>query len=347
MSDELLAIHRKIKSTEEELKKLKKQLSPNSTEYVFSSAVLVKRLLELKEQERELEVSLSEDVLTDTPADNLPEKELEEVVSSVEHREPENEKLRLILSGKEIGRGSIPIRTLSSILHSLQSITDHIAYSIQRGPLQTDYIPAHVLRQSDLTIKHTFPGSFGLELMPAVSNASHQTDQPLLTQSFHQLFDLFSSSQDANQLLEQAAAIGPRTLNIYRKWMNFMVEQEVSMAFEWERPNQEPYRFTANQDELATILKAVDSIRIDRTEEQDSIGSLVGMNLRENTFEVWEQETNTVIKGRARRDILLSNRGLLGDMSKLKLAKCSVQNLATGKNLVLWRLIEMKPFTTG
>ncbi|WP_134699139.1 hypothetical protein [Ammoniphilus sp. YIM 78166] len=346
MSDELLAIHRKIKSTEEELKKLKKQLSPNSTEYIFSSAVLVKRLLEFKEQERELEASLSEDVIGDLPIDTLVPDEPEEVVPPTGHQEPVNEKLRLILSGKDIGRGSIPIRTLSSILHSLQSITDQIAYSIQRGPLQTDYIPAHVLRQSDLTIKHTFPGSFGLELVPAVDHAS-QTDQPLLSQSFHQLFDLFSSSQDANELLEQAAAIGPRTLNLYRKWMNFMVEQEVSMAFEWERPSQEAYRFTANQDEITSILKAIDSIRIDRTEELESIGSFVGMNLRENTFEILEQETNTVIKGRARRDMLLRNRGFLGDMSKLKLAKCSAQNLATGKNLVLWHLIEMKPLTTG
>lgn len=225
MSDERLAIHKKIKSTEEELEKLKKQLSPNSTEYVFSSAVLVKRLLELKEQERALEVDLEED-----PS---PPAELEETPAPPEHSEEQNEKLRLILSGKEIGRGSIPIRTLSSILHSLQSITDHIAYSIQRGPLQTDYIPGHVLRQSDLTITHTFPGSFGLELAPAVNHSSEI--DALLTQSFHQLFDLFSSSHDANQLLEQAASIGPRTLSLYRQWMNYMVEQDVWMAFEWGR----------------------------------------------------------------------------------------------------------------
>ncbi|RXT08089.1 hypothetical protein [Ammoniphilus sp. CFH 90114] len=351
MNDELLAINKKIKSTEDELDRLKKQLNPNSTEYVFSSAVLVKRLLELKEQKREWEGENHQagDTNEFVVAESLPEKvesptpvPLPSAITPVGnvHRE----KLRLILSGKGIGSGTISIRVLSSVLQHLQAMTDHIAYALDHGPVQTGYIPAHILRQSDLTIKHTFPGSFGLELEAGPGEGS---EDPLLAQSFRQLFDLLGSSHNPEELLDQVAPLGPRTLRLYREWISNMAEQEITFACEWDRPHGNPQRFKAAPEELNTIIQSADAIRLDKTEEVEVIGSFIGVNLRRNTFEMVEAETNHIISGKSRYDLLMKYKGLIGDVAKLRLIKCTAENLKSGKDEVLWFLSDMKPWTTG
>lgn len=347
MKDELMALTKKIKSTEEELERLKKQLNPNSTEYVFSSAVLVKRLLELKEQKRELESTSEQnkeiaELVPDMPTADL----IDNLPAESEPAAMEGEKLRLILSGKEIGKGTISIRILSSVLHSLQAITDHLAYAVQNGPVQTGYIPEHILRQSDLRIKHTFPGSFGLEI-EAATHAGSGKSEPLLTQSFEQLFDLLGSSHDSDTLLEQVAPLGPRTLRLFREWMSYMAEHEIGLACEWERPYGEPYHFAAGKDDFSTILKSVNSIRLDKTEEVEAIGSFIGVNLRQNSFELVEAESNRIISGKSRHDLLIKNKGLIGDVAKLRLASCTAENVITGKSQILWYLMDMKPWTTG
>lgn len=345
MNDELMAIDKKIQSTEEELTRLKRQLNPNSSEYVFSSAVLVKRLLELKEQKREIEKGLQaadEVVKAASPSSELPEKSVEPLPLP----EKKREKLILVLSGTGIGQGSISIRVLSSVLHHLQNLTDQIAHSVYAGPILSDQIPNHILRQSDLTVRHTFPGSFGIELEAAIEPSQHW-EEPLLSQSLSTLFDLLQSVNHPGRLLEHFAYLGPQSLAVYRQWMSFMADQGIMLRCEWKHSDGQLTSWAVDHESLPGMVKTLEKIRVDRTKEMEILGSFVGMNIRDHTFELMNLETFEVITGQSQREVLMKSRQWLGEEGRMKMLKCVAQDMATGEEKILWYLQEVNPMTTG
>ena len=307
--NQFTAIDKKIRSTEEELERIKNTLDPSSVEYHFLTSILNERLNELKKHKQELQDTI------------------------------QSEKLTLVISGKGVEKGSISARVLAAVLNGLQSIADSIANALGNEPTEKGKIPSDILRQSDLIVVNTFPGSFGIELEGKIEY-SNLFDDPLLTQTLSRLFGLLSSGTDADKIMESIADLGPRTLSHYKQWIKTMAEQEVSVHCEWKSRYAERYFWSIDTSTLPTLLETLDTIREEDSTEIELSGSLTGMNIRKETFEFMDDEGN-IITGRSKNELLRNHRDLIGEKSRFKFIKTTTRNVSTGKEKISWFLFEV------
>ncbi|MCD2347418.1 hypothetical protein [Clostridium guangxiense] len=305
-SERYKSIDRKIKETEEQITLIAKAFSTDSLDYMILNEQLNKRLENLKYQKQ---------ILVDAYL---------------------KESVKLIISGENVKKGKISSRVLVAVLDGFQSIADSIANSLINEPTSSGKIPANVLKQTDLELVNIFEGSFGVELESNIED-NLMVDNAVITETLDKLFNLLSSADDNDKVFDEISELGSRTLNHYKTWLKDISEYGVEVQLERKNQYAENYSWKMKRDKLPSLLNSLDNLKDEFTEELEIVGKITGLNLRKETFE-FICNTEEVISGRGKYEIIENNKHLLGETVKLKLIKNVTRNLSTGREKIIWFL---------
>lgn len=182
--------------------------------------------------------------------------------------------------------GQIPVRTLSSILNKVQSLTDAIANSLYNRPSSnTGPIPQDILDRNSLIIKEVKAGSFKVSLdLPRDNQITfNESDSSVI----NELFELFYSSQNEENILEKISNLGDRVLSKYIDFLKSLKDYNTPLEIDWCNSSSGINKFEFNFDNLDKIYSNLND-NIDVKEEVIEVsGVLTGGNIRTKSFEIY------------------------------------------------------------
>lgn len=254
--------------------------------------------------------------------------------------------ISLSLRGDSIGFGSISARLLSPVIHEIQAITDSIASALHHDMSVRGRIPIEVLEQSTLMVTDTFAGSFGVK-MEADLGQIKIDDDPLITKTLNRLFDFFGSEIEPEALLTQVSELGPRTLRHYKKLIECIDDNRVSVSFDWHSNYYGKNVWSFDSSQIARLRSVLNLIEESESVEVELRGKLTAGSVRRNTFEL-EVSTESeyyLIKGKSKNGLFSENGIKLGDMVDATLIKTSSKILSAGTQKESWFLKEIVPIS--
>ncbi|MBP1933722.1 hypothetical protein [Ammoniphilus resinae] len=365
MNEQLHAIQKKIQSTEEELARLKTQLNTNSTEYIFSTEVLMKRLKDLQELKQSLLDEGTEDGKDDEKKDRMDEikkgtvagiddQENHQLVqqesttiqkTTFEHKDQDKkhiaERLQLQVSQEDLGPAQIRVRVLTYILHSFQALLDQIGREIKCCHRVEETEMAQIFPESELILSASnLEHVFLLEIyMDPVSSTKEQWATQILDKSM----SLLNSLNVLPQLVEVIAEFSGKTHTLLKKWLGFMTEHKVQILISWRKENTQQIEWAGNVEDFKSGLKNLEMIKVDRLEERELVGIIVGMNIRIGSLEFQEMESNRLISAKCTVGKLLQYRSSIGEKVNIRLLKSVVENIQSGEVKMKWIVQTCEP----
>jgi len=343
IEQQLLAIRKKIQSTEEELARLKTQLNTNSTEYVFSTEVLMKRLKDLQEQELNLQVDEKKDdgkssndenyLLVQEESNAVPERSTENMGDKVE-------RLRLQLSQEDLGPDQIRVRVLTYILHSFQALLDQIGRQIKYGHRVEETDPAQIFPETELTLAASKEGH--IFLLEIHIDPGQSPEERWATQILNKTMNLLNNLDTFPQLVGEIAQLDIKTHNLLKKWLGFMAEQKVQIKISW-RKGMVHQEWTGNPKDFKIGLKHLEMIRVNLLEEKEMIVVIVGMNVRIGFLEFEEMQSKRIITANCAIGKLLQYRSCIGEKVQIRILKSVVENIQSGEVKITWIVNDCVP----
>lgn len=280
-----------------------------------------------------------------TPEIDLLNKSLQSRLDDLKHEKKRIQELRnhenitVVLNGQGVRGNAVSVKVLSIVLRRFQDLADSIANALANEPAEHGKIPSSILNQSELFFKRCFDGSFGMEV-----EGPHQKqmsfERPLITYTITRLFDLLSSGNDADSIVESASGLGARAFKRYREWLQCIVEQQIDVDINWRSAYAGNYSWLTRHTSVPSILDTLEKIKEKTDDIVEEMGTITGINIRKETFEA-QNECGELISGRSRHDLLLKSRNLIGQKTKLLLVRTTLRNTISGKEKVSWILSDV------
>lgn len=243
------------------------------------------------------------------------------------------EKITFIISGKNVGKGKISLRSLYSILEPFQQMADSIANAIGHQITLNGPVPGNIRHKVDFMVNKVFEGSFGIELEKEFEPSMYDD---LSYRTLDRFFKLITSAHDQNQLMAQFSELGKRTLNNYKIWLKTLKENELNVNCSWYTNKAEYHTWRVQAENVKSIIDVLDSIRQDDAETVELDGKLTGLNIRQETFEITTKEE--IIKGKCPFELLVNISHLLDQDKRFILKKTIIKNLTTDYEKIFWQL---------
>lgn len=247
----------------------------------------------------------------------------------------QSKQLEVIMYPKELPPGHIQVRTLTTILGGLQSLTDSVANTLYNQPSDRGPIPQEILDSNSWILKTVRAGSF-----VAVLDLKHENqlslDEVPQTQIIKELFSLFNVATEEEPLLEIISALGSRTLKYYMDWTKNLRDLNVPIELEWISPLEGLNKVQFDTEKLHKIFYILNKKLTCKEEEVQFEGRLTGINVRIGSFELCSEDGEKVT-GRILKEII-------SDAIKNVDRKCMAQLLKTtttssaGKVRINWIL---------
>ena len=299
------SIERKISETKNEINRLKDVYCADSIEYTLLIPEMEKRLKDLINEEEKLKIF------------------------------EKTESLKLVIKGENIDTGQISIRVLTGVLQGLQSLTDSIANALYNIPSSVGKIPNNILVETNLKLTGIFSGSFGIEIKSDIST-NNDYESPIMTSTLNKFFDLLNSSLDPDKVMEEMSLLGSRTLNNYKEWLNTILDNNIDISIVRTNTYAEDNKYDIFKSSIPQIIKSMDYLKEENSEEIIYTGRLTGLNIRTFTFEF--AVNDNLIKGKGSLDTIDKIKNNLGSIIQLHLLKTTTKNLSNGNERISWFL---------
>lgn len=247
------------------------------------------------------------------------------------------EEIELTMYPDKMLPGQIPVRTLNVILGGLQNLSDSIANTINNQPSARGLIPQDILESNTLIFKEAKAGSFKVTLEVRHSD-NNLFDEPIQTQTFSNLFSLFSASDSPDLLVDSISDLGPRTFKYYTDWTKALKENGTPLELEWRSSIKGYSKVEFNPDKAERIYLVLNNITEQTEEEISLIGKLTGANVRTKNFELF-LEDNTKITGRLSSESIKMVAAIVLDTKcKATMIKYMTTYTSTGREKINWTL---------
>ena len=307
----LSVINRKIKETEEMIKSF--ETLSFSEMAVFQMDELTRRLEKLLEEKNKMEESQARELVL------------------------------LRVYGDAIETGRISNRVLVSMLNGFQTIVDDIANVLVGTNGARGQLSDYAKEIADFEVCGVFAGSFGVRL----EKNYHQvelTNQSLKTNDvLKEFFGILENSLNSERLIERIAPYGQRTVRQYRQWLKQMKDESISLELDWTNEISEKRKMDIKYSTVTDVIYTLDSINEIRNEDIILFGTLTGVNIRTNTFEL-QTENNRIIRGKSLLETLIKGSDKIGTEIKATLVKSISKSSVCGEKET-WYLsnISVKP----
>ncbi|WP_445245324.1 DUF6575 domain-containing protein [Microcoleus sp. OTE_8_concoct_300] len=215
----------------------------------------------------------------------------------------QREVLNLAFQFRTTNPTEAPVAFLGGILESVQSFFNALGQAIDGTPTPTGMIPRSITEKTQLTVLGTYPGSFGIELATLPKKIEKDNANSLVEIALNEFWELVKMSGDpennADILRQKLWRLKSRVASAYRDFLMNLYKSETNLRFNWGSPNLE--RGGSVELPLSSIKKALEVIN--RTEDEtvreyEIVGKLIGLHIRNKSYEILNSETNKKYSGR-------------------------------------------------
>ncbi|WP_213486904.1 hypothetical protein [Thermobacillus xylanilyticus] len=298
------------------------------TEKIIADCREMHKAIGLPDFLSKLEISSLEQRLIDLQQHNIDEETLSEELE-----------VKVMTTG--LPSGQIPVRTLTTVLGGLQSLTDSVANTLFNQPSNRGKIPQEIIERNSWILKAVKAGSF-----IAVINLNHESqisiDEPPQRQVISELYNLFNASDDEEPLLDAISSLGTRTLKHYTDWIKNIRDLNVPVEINWISANaqHEGVKVSFDPDRAGKIFTILNERLTSREEEVSLQGRLTGINVRTNSFELCTADGNKIV-GRIVKDKVSKSIEYLDKRCYAELIKVITQSSA-GQEKISWILNDVQ-----
>lgn|GEM_PF-1880224 len=251
------------------------------------------------------------------------------------------EVIKTRLSGRRVGKGTIPIAVLGDYLNGFQKIVTNIGQSVHSGAKLRGKIPLGIANATELKMTEKVEAaSFGITLVgktdPLLMVGS------LLASSIECFFDLLNAD-NIDLVVPLAGKIGSRALNSYKDWVSQLLPHDTIIETTWIDLEGDVREWQANTDKLTEISLILDQITESEPYFEDEVlGFLLGASLIRDRFEFVRQDDDEKITGNLAHE---AKRGAKECFGRLCLGSFRIETItiATGKIKKVWTLLGVKP----
>lgn len=251
----------------------------------------------------------------------------------------QHEEIEVAMYPHDLPSGQVTIRTLTTVLGGLQTITDSVANTLLNHASSRGPIPQDILERNSWILKSSKAGSF-----IAVLDLDH--DQHLLFDEDSQqktitkeLFNLFNASDEEESLLDAISSLGERTLRHYADWTKNIKELGVPISLNWRSYNEKTNEVRFDPSKAESIYTILNEKLSTKEEELSFKGRLTGLNVRTGSFEFVTQDSRK-ITGRVPKEVVTSAITYLDHRCSADLLKITTTSSA-GKEKISWKLNDL------
>lgn len=247
------------------------------------------------------------------------------------------EELEVKLVTKDLPSGQVLVRTLTTVLGGLQSLTDSVANTLFNQASNRGPIPQEIIERNSWVLKTVNAGSF-----IAVVDLKHE-DQLVIDdlpqrQIVSELYNLFNASYEEERLLEVISTLGTRTLKYYTDWTKGIRDSNIPVEINWvtSKTKDKYCKVSFDPEKAGKIFTILNDRLKTREEELAIVGRLTGINVRTYSFELVTTDGQK-IAGRITKDKVSKSAGYLDRECRVELLKLITQSSA-GNEKASWIL---------
>ncbi|MGN7169285.1 hypothetical protein ACTHSJ_25810 [Paenibacillus cellulositrophicus] len=248
-----------------------------------------------------------------------------------------HEELEVAMYPQDLPSGQVSIRTLTTVLGGLQTITDSVANTLLNQASSRGPIPQNILERNSWVLRATKAGSFiavlDLDHDQHLVFEDEDPQQKIITK---ELFNLFNASDEEESLLEAISSLGERTLRHYAEWTKSLKELGTPISINWRSEREKVSTVAFDSSKAENIYTILHEKLTSREEEIVLTGRLTGLNVRTGSFEFVTLESQK-ISGRILKEAVPNAIKHLDKRCYVDLLKITTTSSA-GKEKITWKM---------
>jgi hypothetical protein len=235
----------------------------------------------------------------------------------------------------------IPIAYLGDVLTAFQELVSAIGQALRDVATARGRIQPEILRETRLLVAATPRGSFRVDLTAA--QLSNSFGESLVGDSLEQITAVLEAGSDREQLQERFARLHTRAAAKYRKFLDELVEEPVSLRIDWGSTKKgRGISIGVPHPELIHIAEAMSKVTQTEAHVVEVTGELIGVNVRTLHFEILERKTQKRFSAKiAKPAIREASRATIGQLYTATLEERLEMSLLTGQEQISRTLIAL------
>lgn len=183
-------------------------------------------------------------------------------------------------------RTDIASRVLGHFLTALQELVDALGQACAGEPTLKGAIPRKILDQTGFLVAQTYPSSFGIQVIS--EERGDLLEDSLAGDALAKLFELMSIEADEEQLSALLHTLRGRATTKYRSFLETLIDSESDLDVQWGSPK--PGRggeYFMTREVMESTHRIVSAVEQEIGEEIRVYGTLVGLNVRTRSYEIF------------------------------------------------------------
>lgn len=217
----------------------------------------------------------------------LPTATLPAFEPSVQDRalQSQREFIKLSLNFADNARTEAPLKSLGKILETMQDTINAIAAALTGNPKAVGPIAHEIAQRNELSVVGFASGSFIVEITSAEPTSLLREFEA--GSAIEEFIGLMNAGSNTGELNERLRSLRSRVASKYLEFLDAIQDGIVETRVDWASPDKERGGSAAISFEIATIaLEAIKHLEEVSIEEIETIGTLIGANIRTKRFEI-------------------------------------------------------------
>lgn len=314
------------------------------------------RLLSLKRRQAELEPALQaqwqiQKIHSKSFAVSLAGKSLEtrrdllsvQVADLLKYRR--YEAVQISLDGEQFHDHSANIGNLGVFLIRLQKLYSAIAQSMQTGPTLRGPIASFIQEATELRLTRVFDSSFGMDLY--VPSRLDLAGRSISSEALTKMFDLLSSSVSEKKVMELSGELGGRATNHLRHLVSHLSGSDSAITVGWSDYTGTAHKWSASREVTQQARANLRNISQVSSSVKTYVGLLGGGSIFRNSFELFDQETKTLLEGNMVANLVPLMKQYFGTVCTATVDETEVLDRASGDKKVYYVLTDINNANTS
>jgi hypothetical protein len=231
---------------------------------------------------------------------------------------------------------------LASALGGFQRALSVSFQALKNGPKDTVSVTKETVRDTELGIAYTFPGSFGVVM--TLRNDVLLLEQPtILDEAIDTVFSI-AKAEDPAALARIAKSVGHAPVRAMFKWASGHASSKTGADIDWRRGEQIRNTLVRQYPQIQALHDAIEDTSDEQVQIIDVVGTLVGADLYTRRFHFVSEAEN--MKGVFRDAISESQTATLPSRYYAKIQRTTKTRLSTEKQELSYFLLKLAPVLT-
>lgn len=234
-----------------------------------------------------------------------------------------------------------PARDVGATMVRLQELFNALGQYAYGAPTLRGAIPETILEKTRLNVSGLFASSFGIEFVTEQGDLFQDSTFELAAKELVQLIEIRG---DADQLSNKLHELKGRVANKYKSFLEVVDQSSSGLKIWWASPDGRSLGAQFSSSDVAATLAEVAKIATDMTEEVQIRCTLVGLNVRTKTYEIFSLGDQVRYAGKILDEAIPeAAHATISDKYVARLKQLVEVQSATGDERTKWLLAGLRP----